>query len=665
MKKIITYSALLLFSYSVTAQSQFTNAGNFTVHSGVAVSFYGDLVNNGTLIDSGLVMTLAGSSAQKIGGSALTKFKNLTLNNSAGSYLSADESISKELTITAGTFSTTGYNFTLTSDANGTARIAPIQGNFAGNITMQRYLPSGPTDWRFLASPVTGATIADWAHDFYTTGFPGSNNPANSFVSIYTYDETIAGSEDNGYNGVTNTTNPIVPGQGYWCYIGPVPLTFDVTGPPVTFTHTFSVSYTPSSGGAVNDGYVMIGNPYPSAIDWSSAAWTKTNINDAIYIWNSTNQQYASWIGGVSTNGGSNIIGSSQAFWVQTNGLNPVLTSTEDCKVSSNPTFLKTSASSFSAMKLTINGNNFTDETVLQFGSGATKGYDYNLDARKLFSSNTLVPGIATQDTTLIDLSINSMPAVDSAIDIPVKALVGVTGVYSIIADSSSNVFAGYNVVLEDLVTGTKTNLDSTSTYTFTIADTTSAARFVLHIAPLSKNGPLPVNFLYFTAKPQSTIVDINWATASEENDDHYEIERSADGVLFTYLSQVKAYGMGNSTMTQKYSTTDNEPYSGTSYYRLKQVDKNGKYKYTNIAKVNFSKTFSLSVYPNPSNGNVTVLSEQNIDELKVVDMLGQTVYWGTPQAKKVALQLNHEGSYFITVTSGEKISMKRIIVVK
>src|SRR6185312_15093816 len=140
MKKIITYSTLLFLSLSVRAQKQFTNAGNFTIHSGVAVSFYGDLVNNGTLVDSGLVITLAGSSAQKIGGSSVTAFKNLTLNNSAGSYLSANEKISGALTITAGTFSTTGYDFTLISDANGTARIAPILGNFAGNITMQRYL---------------------------------------------------------------------------------------------------------------------------------------------------------------------------------------------------------------------------------------------------------------------------------------------------------------------------------------------------------------------------------------------------------------------------------------------------------------------------------------------------------------------------------------------
>src|SRR6185437_15979552 len=356
MKKIITYSAFLFLSYSVTAQKQFTNNGNFTIHSGVAVSFYGDLVNNGTLIDSGLVITLAGNSAQKIGGSALTKFKNLTLNNSSGSYLSADENISGELTITAGTFSTTGHNFTLISDANGTADIAPILGNFAGNITMQRYLPPGPTDWRFLASPVSGATIADWQDNFFTTGFTGSSYPSNPFVSVYTYDETVPGYEDLGYNGATNTTNPIVPGVGYWCYIGPVPLTFDVTGPPITFTHTFAVSYTPSSSGPSEDGYVMIGNPYPSAIDWSSAAWTKTNINDAIYIWNSTNEQYASWIGGVSVNGGTNIIGSSQSFWIQTNGANPVLTSTENCKIAANPTFLKTSATSnFKAMRLTIN----------------------------------------------------------------------------------------------------------------------------------------------------------------------------------------------------------------------------------------------------------------------------------------------------------------------
>ena len=482
MKKVKILFVLLLFVGYCKAQQQFTNFGNLTMHSGSSVTVLGNFVNNGLLLDSGSVISFAGSGPQQIGGASLSTFKNVVLNNSTGSYLSANVAISRELNIVAGTFSATGFTLKLLSNQNGTARIAPILGDFNGNITMQRYLPPGSTGWRFLASPVTGATLNDWQDNFITSGFTGSSFPSYPFVSIYTYDETTPGISDNGYNGATNATNSIVPGVGYWCYIGPVPLTVDLTGPPVKFNQTFSVSYSPSTGPA-DDGYVMIGNPYPSPIDWSSAAWTKTNINNAIYIWNPALQQYASWVSGTATNGGSNLIASSQSFWIQTNAAGPSLSCTENVKVSADPLFLRSNpASVFDQLRLTINGNSYKDETLLRFGNGATNGYDTGEDARKLFSSNPQVPGISTQDSTQQDMSINSLAPINSLIHIPVKTIVGVTGSYTIAVDSSSALPSGYCIILEDLFNGAQTNLTNFATYAFSIADSTKAARFLLHI---------------------------------------------------------------------------------------------------------------------------------------------------------------------------------------
>jgi len=491
MKTLIFYISLL-FCFTAKAQEQFTNNGNFKIFTGGTVSFYGNLINNNSFVDSGSVITLAGTVVQQIGGSSVTSFKNLTLNNSAGSYLSANEKITGELKITSGTFSTTGYDFTLISDTNGTARIAPILGNFSGNITMQRYLGAGPDSWRFLASPVSGVTINDWQDNFVTSGFPGSTFPSYTFTSVYTYDETVPGIYDYGYVPATNSTNPIIPGQGYWCYIGPVPLTIDVTGPPVKFNQTFSVTYSPS-GDPSQDGWVMIGNPYPSAIDWSSPSWTKTNINNAIYIWNPANQQYASWVANVSTNGGSNMVASSQSFWVQTNNSGPLLSCTENSKASSNQPFLKPSlSSSFNQyLKLNITGNNYKDETILLFDNLATNSYDATMDARKLFSSNLQVPGISTLDSLNKDMSINSLPLVTSVTHIPVKTLVGVAGIYTISIDSSSIILSDFCIVLEDITTTIKTNLNASSNYTFFISDTTVAARFILHVTATSKTSAI------------------------------------------------------------------------------------------------------------------------------------------------------------------------------
>ncbi|MBL7931262.1 MAG: T9SS type A sorting domain-containing protein [Bacteroidia bacterium] len=485
MKKSFFHITFFFAIGILAAQNQITNFGNLMVHNNASVSVFGNLIDNGSIVDSGAVITLAGSNAQEIGGTSATTFKNLTLNNTAGSYLSSNKKITGELNISSGTFSTTGYDFTLVSDANGTARIAPILGNFSGNITMQRYL-SGPTSWRFLASPVSGATLADWQDDFFTSGFPNSDYPSYWFTSIYTYDETVSGIADNGYVAPTDISDPIVPNKGYWAYIGPTPITVDVTGPPATFNQTFQVSYT-ASGGALNDGYVMIGNPYPCPIDWSSPNWNKTNINNAIYIWNPELQQYASWVSGVAVNGGSNLIASSQSFWVQANGFNPALSCNENVKVSNNTPFMRPSAPAvFDALKLSIAGNGYRDETLLRFGNTGTNGYDTDADARKLFSSNDQVPGIATQDSTLTDMSVNSLPPVTSLLHIPVKTLVGIAGNYTLQVDSST-FLAEHCIVLEDLYTGIKTNLSAHASYVFDISDTTTAARFLIHVSPSHK----------------------------------------------------------------------------------------------------------------------------------------------------------------------------------
>ncbi|HXP48510.1 MAG TPA: T9SS type A sorting domain-containing protein, partial [Bacteroidia bacterium] len=334
---------------------------------------------------------------------------------------------------------------------------------------------------------------------------------------------TVTGVNTYGYTAPTNASNPIIPTVGYLCYIGPVPLTVDLTGPPVKFGQTFSVTYTPSAG-AYNDGWVLLGNPYPSAIDWTSAAWSKHNVNNAVYVWNDALQQYSSWVSGVSVNGGSNIIASSQSFWVQTNGASPTLSCTENVKVSANPKFLMPdSIAAFSILKLIMTGNNYKDETFMRFGNGATNKFDASLDAYKIFSSNTSVPGIASEDSTLRDMSINSMPPITSALYVPIKALVGTSGNYTIKLDSSSVIPQGSCLELLDKVTGIKTNIDNFSSYSFSISDTTKAARFILHIAPCGTitGGSQLTDQIQLNAFPNPTtgLVTVNYRVNNSNSD--------------------------------------------------------------------------------------------------------------------------------------------------
>lgn len=124
----------------------------------------------------------------------------------------------------------------------------------------------------------------------------------------------------------------------------------------------------------------------------------------------------------------------------------------------------------------------------------------------------------------------------------------------------------------------------------------------------LSKNAvsvnvfvPLPVQLLPLTAVWESAnSVKLYWSTATESNSSHFEIERSADGINFTTLHTVPAAFVSNARIN--YTSIDANPLNTTAYYRVKAVDIDGKFSYTNIATVTPQQSDRLrwSVYPNP-----------------------------------------------------------------
>lgn len=122
----------------------------------------------------------------------------------------------------------------------------------------------------------------------------------------------------------------------------------------------------------------------------------------------------------------------------------------------------------------------------------------------------------------------------------------------------------------------------------------------------------LPVDLLTFSAYEESNKVELNWATASEMNNDHFTVERSADGINFSAIGQVK--GAGNSAVVNEYRMSDELP-STTVYYRLKQTDYNGSFSYNGglvvLTPTSQVKTIEALVYPNPvQDSNVYVKLE-------------------------------------------------------
>jgi len=127
---------------------------------------------------------------------------------------------------------------------------------------------------------------------------------------------------------------------------------------------------------------------------------------------------------------------------------------------------------------------------------------------------------------------------------------------------------------------------------------------------------PLPVELLSFTALAKGDAVELEWLTASERNSDHFTVQRSSDGIRFEDVLRVNA--AGNSQALLRYSTRDEQPLRGVSYYRLRQTDADGSTALSEIAVVRFDQSGAFSVFPNPASDRVHVI----LDDLDASSML-------------------------------------------
>jgi hypothetical protein len=178
----------------------------------------------------------------------------------------------------------------------------------------------------------------------------------------------------------------------------------------------------------------------------------------------------------------------------------------------------------------------------------------------------------------------------------------------------------------------------------------------------------LPITLIYFTAKPSdNNHVYLQWATASETNNDHFEIERSLDGILYTTIATLK--GVDNSSTDQKYQFTDYEPVIGNNYYRLKQVDLNGHFTWSSVvvAKLSIAKK-DLFVYPYPVKdfANIVSPSDESIQSVEMYNIAGARLGEYSNAAGGSTIQvpcssLAH-GLYFIKVRTIKQVKIVKII---
>jgi hypothetical protein len=484
---LINGTAFLSSSDTLDLKSNFTlDDGSFDHNNGI-VKF------SGTTVDS----------PQLITGSGTIGFNNIHVTNTAlngGVSVETDHQLHGILTMATNAIldadgSLNTATFTMISSADepvNDAAIAalPAGAQIEGDITVQRYMsiegPNNTRIYRYIASPVQNGAVADIQSEIPITGsFAGATICKDCLTnqSMFAYDESVitdvngTGSVDfnDGYIDFPANVNTEVlqPGRGYTLYVrgnyllSPV---WDIRGVATQGNVSFPVSYT-SSGAPGNDGWNLVGNPYPSVIDWNAASgWTKTNISGTIYIPDNGGAalQYAIWNGVTGINGGSRYIPIGQAFWVKATTTGPALSAAESIKApEQSPVFFRT-ASAENLLHIKLSNGIFEDETAIHFRNDATKQFDDNADAWKLKNGLFNLSSLTANNEKL---AINSMPSLLCNTRVNLDISDARPGAYELKFSNMSSFDGDASVILEDHYLHQNIFVSAQDKYPFTITD--------------------------------------------------------------------------------------------------------------------------------------------------------------------------------------------------
>lgn len=175
----------------------------------------------------------------------------------------------------------------------------------------------------------------------------------------------------------------------------------------------------------------------------------------------------------------------------------------------------------------------------------------------------------------------------------------------------------------------------------------------------------LPVELSYFDGKLSKNVVNLSFSTATETNNSHFAIERSADARAFSEIGQVR--GAGTTQEPQSYTYTDERPLAGINYYRLRQVDYDGTESFSPVVSVVFGKQDRITLAPSPATDRVRIQLDEALrnDGLwQVYDNTGRQVLSGAWEAETADYELDvntlPEGMYTFRLVVGASVQVKQ-----
>lgn len=486
LKYYIPAIVFLLQSYGLMAQGLIIPSGAYVVSGNGNIVVSKNFTNNGSFTHNSGAVVFAGTT-QTIAGSSGTSFNNLTIETGSTTTITASTQSLKNILLSNGTLNANG-NLTLLSTAAQTASIdGSGSGEVLGNLTIQRYIASG-FGYKYFSSPFQSDTVGDFSNDM---------NLAASFPAFYRHDENQS---SNGWINYTTGSGTLSPMRGYAANLGAssAAKTVDLKG--VVNNHNYSLTLY-NHNMAYTQGFNLVGNPYPSPVDWDAAGgWTKTNIDNAVYFFNagSTDQYtgvYSSYINGVSSDGiAGNTIAAMQGFFVHaSNGSFPV---TALLGINNNARIINGSASFFRVggvqasqplVRLSAGLADqpaMTDPLVVYFDDAASGKFDKELDALKLMNTDSLFPNLYAVAADTKKLSIRALPVTaDTITVVPLGLTTKKDGWVNFKAADLVNIPPALYIYLTDQLTGINHDLRKDPVYSLHLAHGDYENRFFLKLS--------------------------------------------------------------------------------------------------------------------------------------------------------------------------------------
>ncbi len=707
-------SPVITVATAVADDIDLSAGATLTINSGGKLSFKGNFINNGGIINNGTIV-LNGTTAQSFPSGTsgtITAMEDIEVNNTAGVTFNRSFTIWNTLKPTAGTIILSNDTITLHSDASATASVSALGAsagftyNGTGKFRIERYISTATvTDvgWRFLSAPLrsdaTQTINQAWQEGqlfptYTSTGYgmqivgPGGTAVGfdinNGITSLKTYAPAT-----NMWVTVPGTNIPIARTEGYMTFIrgdrgsntfgSASATTLRMAGPINTGT-TAPIS-TPTA-----NGFISVGNPYPSAIDF--AATTRNGLQNTYYVWDPqlgtyggyqtftfNNPGYSVTPGNGSFISGNTSIESGQAFFVVATSLAEPhnISFTESAKVAGSyqvQRFASMGKQLRTQLYSVSNGvTSLTDGTLAEFDVANSNAVD-DMDAPKLsnFGENICILNSGKSITVERRAEI-----VDTDTIFYQLGQLRQTG-YQLEFIAQDLAAPGLTAYLEDsyLHTTTVINLGTTSIIDFVVnADPASKAsdRFRLVFKLL---GPVPVTFTSITGYRQDKNIVVDWKVENELNIDHYEIERSVKGDNFIKMGAHVATG-NNGNGTALYQWVDVNPVTGDNFYRIKSVGIGNDIKYSEIVKVSMeAEPWMITIYPNPVRDHMIGISFNNLPQgdydIRLFNLSGQLVlqermtHPGGSQRKKIPVEAGiAKGVYNLEIIFPKGKGKKRV----